>query len=217
MPVKSRASHKSGLLYTANDWVLAYDNANNPLVISHHIVQTSLRPDIILYSSTTKQSIILELTVPTEENIFQQHADKEHKYAKLLDDIKMSQWTGQVFSVKVGSRGYVAKSLGYALQKLGLEQIAIQKQRKAVSLICLRSSHAIYLSRGNEIWRPWEVQHARPVKTPFSEISTSSNSSENEAFSGFEETQIKKFSKINRKKLLYSSLGTGRFCILLGF
>ena len=104
-----------------------------------------------MYSNTTKHIIILELTLPTEENIFQRHADIEHKYVKLFDDIKMNQWTGQVLGIEVGSRGYGAKSLEYALQKLGLKQNATQKLRKAVSLICLRCSYAIYLLRGNEI------------------------------------------------------------------
>ena len=39
------------------------------------------------------------------------------------------------------------------------------------------------------------------MRFPLSEISTGSNSSETQAFCGFEETQIRKFSKINRDKL----------------
>ena len=54
-PSKRRVPHKSKLLFTANDWVLAYDDPHNPLVIPPHIVQTSLCPDIIIYSNATKQ------------------------------------------------------------------------------------------------------------------------------------------------------------------
>ena len=36
--------------------------------------------------------------------------------------------------MEIGSRGYVAKSFGFALQKLGLKQDSISKLRKAVSL-----------------------------------------------------------------------------------
>ena len=106
----------------ANDLVLAYVDPHNPLVIPHHIVQTSLRPDI--YSNATKQVFILELTFPAEDNLIQWHTDKESKYAKLLDDININQWTGHVFGIEIGSRGYVAKSFGFALQKLGLKQDA---------------------------------------------------------------------------------------------
>ena len=75
-PIKRKTSHNSGLLFTANDWVLVYDCPANPLIIPHHIVQTSLRPDIIIFSDTTRQVFILELTVPSEDNIVQRHTDK---------------------------------------------------------------------------------------------------------------------------------------------
>ena len=144
-PSKRRVPHKSGLLFMTNNGVLAYNDPHNPLVIPHHIVQTSLGPDIIIYSYATKQVFILELTVPAEDNIIQRHTDKERKYAKLLDDININQWTGHVFGIEIGSRGYVAKSFGFALQKLGLKQHAITKLRNAVSLICIRSLYLIYL------------------------------------------------------------------------
>ena len=195
-PSKRRVPHKSGLLFTANDWVLAYDNPHNPLVIPHHIVQTSLRPDIIIYSNATKQVFILELTVPAEDNIIQRHTHKESECAKLLDDINTNQWTGQVFGIEIGSRGYVAKSFGFALQKLGLKQDAITKLRKAVSLICIRRSYLIYLSRKNEIWRPWDAQH------PTSKARSSSRLSfETEAFCGFETTQIQEAFNENQRRL----------------
>ena len=128
---------------------------------------------------------ILELTVPAEDNIIQRHTDKESKYAKLLYDINLKQWTGHVFGIEIGSRGYVAKSIGFALQKLGLKQDAITKLRKAVSPICIRCSYFIYLSRKNEIWRPWEAQH------PTSKARSNSGPNfETEAFCGFETTQI---------------------------
>ena len=180
-PSKRRVPHKSGLLFTANDWVLAYDDPHNPLVIPYHIVQTSLRPDIIIYSNATKQVFIPELTVPAEANIIQQHIDKESKYAKLFDGININQWTGHIFGIEIGSRGY-------ALQKLGLNQDAITKLRKAVSLICRRCSYLIYPSRKNEIWRPWEAQH--PTSKARSSSRPNFENSETEAFCGFETTQI---------------------------
>ena len=195
-PSKRRVPHKSGLLFTANDWVLVYDNPHNPLVIPHHIVQTPLRPDIIIYSNATKQVFILELTVPAEDNIIQRHTDKESKYAKLLDDININQWTGHVVGIEIGSRGYVAKSFGFALQKLGLKQDAITKLRKAISLIYIRCSYLIYLSRKNEIWRPWEAQH------PTSKARSSSRPNfETEAFCGFETTQIQEAFNKNQRSL----------------
>ena len=55
--------------------------------------------------------MLLELTIPAEDNIVQRHSDKEFKYAKLVDDIELNHWKGYIFAVEIGSRGYVAKSL----------------------------------------------------------------------------------------------------------
>ena len=77
---------------------------------------------VVVYSNTTQQVFMLELTVPMEDNIVQRHIDKENKYVKLLDDLNINQWTGQIFGLEVGSRGYVAKWFCFALRKLGLGQ-----------------------------------------------------------------------------------------------
>ena len=91
-----------------------------------------------------------------EDNIVQHHIDKENKYAKLRDDLNINQWTGQIFGLEVGSRGYEAKSFCFALRKLGLGQEVVQRLTRAVSLMCMRCSYSIYLSRETEMWRPWE-------------------------------------------------------------
>ena len=102
----------------------------------------------------------------------------------------MNKWTGHIFGVEVGSRGYVAKSLGYALQKLGLKQNNIGKLKKEVSLICIRCSYLIYLSRKNEIWQPWEAKHltsrSRNSRNSAEEITTEITSNkETEVFCWF--------------------------------
>ena len=114
----------------------------------------------------------------------------------MLNDININQWTGHVFGIEIGSRGYVAKSFGFALQKLGLKQDAITKLRKAVSLICIRCSYLIYLSRKNEIWSPWEAQH------PTSKARSNSRPNfETEALCGFETTQIQEAFNENQRRL----------------
>ena len=217
-PSKSKLPFRKGLLFKANDWVLAYDSPQLPLVFPHHIVQTSLRPDIIIFSDTTRQVFILELTVPSEDNIVQRHTDKENKYAKLLDDIKMNQWTGHVFGVEVGSRGYVAKSFGFALQKLGLKQDAIRKLRKAISLICMRCSYSIYLSRKNEVWRPWETQHILS-KTRNSGHLTDRTFSVSDAddFGGFAVKEVQEISKENHKRINILRSGLNGLASFQGF
>ena len=117
----------------------------------------------------------------------------------MLDDININQWTGHGFGIEIGSRGYVAKSFGFALQKLGLKQDAITKLRKTVSQICIRCSYLIYLPRKNEIWRPWEAPH--PTSKARSSSRTNFENCETEAFCGFEMTQIQETSDENQRRL----------------
>ena len=132
------------MLFTANDWVLLYDSPHD-LVFPLHIVQTSHLPENVICSNATKQVIILKLAVPAEERLVQQHSAKEFKYTELLDNVSVNHWTGHIFGLEVGNRSCVAKSFGFSLQKVGLEQNAILEFRKALSLIYIRCSYSIYL------------------------------------------------------------------------
>ena len=68
-PCGRMAALRSDVLLTANDWNLIYDSPDDPLVFPGHIIQTSLHPDVVIYSNNTKQDFILELIVPMENNI----------------------------------------------------------------------------------------------------------------------------------------------------
>ena len=155
-PGKRKTEFRSGLLLSAHDWIVMHDSTSSPLICPQHIAQTSLRPDIIMYSNETRQIVLLELTIPAEDNIVQRHSDKEFKYAKLVDDIELNHWKGYIFAVEIGSRGYVAKSFGYAMRRLGALQRQVSKFTQELSRICLRSSYTIYLSRNKKVWRSWE-------------------------------------------------------------
>ena len=199
--IKKKSSYKHGILYTANDWILTYDRSHDPLVFPPHIVQTSLRPDMVIYSNSTKQVILIELTVPTEDNIIDWHAKKEEKYAKLLDDINMNKWKGHIYGIEVGSRGYVAKSVVFALKKLGLEQFLINSIRRKISLACLRSSYLIYLSRKNSVWRPWENRnHLKSFPAKLSVPEQNPNIEQHD-FVGFTKQDIHRAKIINEKKV----------------
>ena len=84
-------------------YIYTHESPEDPIVFPDHIIQTFLHPDVVIYSYTTKQVFILELTLPMEDNIVQRHINGENKYAKLLDDPNINQWTGQVFGLETGS------------------------------------------------------------------------------------------------------------------
>jgi len=56
---------KQGILQQASDWTLQAD-LDKKLQFPD-IVQTSLRPDIVIQSTATKRLVIVELTLPWEE------------------------------------------------------------------------------------------------------------------------------------------------------
>ena len=60
---KSRTQKTVALLSRADDWTCLFDEEDN-LVFPSEIVITVQRPDIVIYSSSIKRVIIIELTVP---------------------------------------------------------------------------------------------------------------------------------------------------------
>ncbi len=62
------AKTSAGILATASDWQLLVD-LEQQLKFPNHIVTTTLRPDVVLLSESTKQVVLLELTVPWEDRL----------------------------------------------------------------------------------------------------------------------------------------------------
>ena len=62
---------KREVIRVCEDWLIVWDEDKYPALFPPEMVTTSKRPDITIYSSSEKQGIIIELTVPVEENIAQ--------------------------------------------------------------------------------------------------------------------------------------------------
>ena len=75
---------RSSMLSSADDWQLVVD-LETQLRFPRHIAETSLRPDLVLYSDSTKQCIIWELTVSWEEHMFITNERKRSKYQELVE------------------------------------------------------------------------------------------------------------------------------------
>ena len=95
----------------------------------------------------------------------------------------------------------MAKSLGFALGKLGLGQSSIRTIRKNVSLVCLRSSYLIYLSRKNTTWRPWETK-THPLRRQ--DVAQNDKDytilDDDGDFAGFSQLEIRKSASLNKRK-----------------
>ncbi|XP_076090373.1 uncharacterized protein LOC143062594 [Mytilus galloprovincialis] len=109
----------SGLLVTATDWQMLVD-LKQKLQFPPQIAVTNQRPDIVIWSASTKQAILLELTVPWEERIEDAYERKRLKYQDLLAECRDNGWRVWLFPVEVGSRGFVGQSMWRALRALGI-------------------------------------------------------------------------------------------------
>ena len=56
------------LLERANDWKLVFDEDEMTRQFPQHIVNTALRPDVVIFSDTLRNVILIELTCGNEVN-----------------------------------------------------------------------------------------------------------------------------------------------------
>ena len=80
-----------GILHSAFDWNLEFD-LDGMLVVQVFLAVSTLRPDILLFSRSTKKVIIIELTCPCEENMSQWHEEKSQKYYPLCCSIRSNAY-----------------------------------------------------------------------------------------------------------------------------
>ena len=109
----------SSYLITARDWTLRVD-LQRRLVVPPHIVETTLRPDMLLISERSKQLGIIELTVPREDRVEISAELKKMRYAPLEEAARRKGWKVRIWTIEVGCRGFPAASLPTFLKDIGL-------------------------------------------------------------------------------------------------
>ena len=72
------------------------------------------------------------MTVPWDEHVEEAHEQKKFKYDELLETCKNNGWNTCCTPKKVGSRGFVSRSLCNTLSDIGL---AGNRKRKAIETI----------------------------------------------------------------------------------
>ena len=82
------------------------------------ILPTQQRSDLVLVNESSKSIIIIELTVPFEQNIRKAHERKFDKYAGLTSDLQGQSYDTKVFFVEVGSRGLITDSNACSFQSI---------------------------------------------------------------------------------------------------
>ena len=156
-----KRSTRLGILHKSPSWNVLADIPSKSLMFPAHIALTELRPDLVIFSNSTRIVILIELTCPCEENFEERHHDKIKRYTPLKELIELNGWSCFLFAVEVGARGYCSESVPSCLRSLGLKNKSISQACKTLGLTSMRKSFWIWLSRESKEWRP-EVSSKTP-------------------------------------------------------
>ena len=77
----------------------------------NHAVNTSIRPDMVVYLKSLKKVFLIDLTCGDESNFEDHWASKESRYQLLLADIEGTGWSASLFTIEVGWRGFYHHTL----------------------------------------------------------------------------------------------------------
>ena len=75
------------------------------------IVTTSQRPDAVVWSDDARQVILLDLTVPWDENFGDAADQKYRRYEELAVACREAGWNTEYYYLAVGCHGYVSREL----------------------------------------------------------------------------------------------------------
>ena len=123
---------RANILSSADDWQMVTD-LDGEGCFPQEIAITLLRPDIVIWSRSTKEVIIGELTVPWEDNLEYAHERKFTKYAELRAECGERGWKAKCYPFEVDCRGFVAFSFQKWLLDLGLSRRDIKSVCREVS------------------------------------------------------------------------------------
>ena len=92
------------------------------------IRKSGMRPNIVVNSQSTKQLIMIELTVPYENRMEATQTYKTENYSDLANHLRRQGYQVKILAVEVGARGFVGES-AYNLMK----QLSIAGREKTQS------------------------------------------------------------------------------------
>ena len=79
MPCEETKNPNMKLLNGASDWKISAD-LKTSLQSPVHIIQTEMQPDIVTWSDSKKSVLLIELTIPWEENQEEAHKQNKNRY-----------------------------------------------------------------------------------------------------------------------------------------
>ena len=148
---EKKESQGFGILGGTRDWIVLSD-IEEQLKFPSDIVETRLRPDLVIFSRSAKTVLWWELTVPSEERIAESHELKLDRYNSLQAEIQAKGWCCYNFAVEVGARGVVAKSLESAARRVGFRGRELKKLVRESGKEAAHCSRWIYLLSRKKEW-----------------------------------------------------------------
>ncbi len=106
---------------------------------------------MVLMSDSSKQVVMLELTVPWEERIVEANERKRGKHAELVEDCCRREWRARCMPVEVGGRGFAGKSLCKAYSLLGITGAQKRQAINRASEAAEKASRWLWIMRD----KPW--------------------------------------------------------------
>ena len=151
LPTTSVCKINSCPLSTAQDWQWSVDIGERLKVPEQ--MATTLRPDLILWSTETRQVLLIELIVPWEENIDVACKRKLEKYQELVEKCKFNKWRTAYYPIEVGCRGFAGRSGCRILNRLGMIEEKKRKAIRAISESAEKASRWLWIKRAE----PWST------------------------------------------------------------
>ena len=116
------------------------------------ITTTSLRPDIVVWSTKAKAVHLIELTVPMEEGIEAAFKRKKAKYSELAAECRNAGWKTTIYPVEVGCRGFVGLSTIRLLKDTGVTGGTLKKATKVLTEEAEKGSFWLWLRKKDKCW-----------------------------------------------------------------
>ncbi|XP_063062183.1 uncharacterized protein LOC134455057 [Engraulis encrasicolus] len=151
-PSQTTKRKRTSILQAASSWEMRVDVGRR--LQFPEVVQTSLLPDIVLWSSKDQKIILVELTVPWEEGCEEAHERKAAKYQQLAQDCRDRGWQAWVFPVEIGCRGFPARSAWSFLSAIGMDEHSKKQAARRMGEEAERASCWIWSKREEESWKP---------------------------------------------------------------
>ncbi len=133
------------------DWNLRVD-LKRQLKFLTKITTTSLRPDVILWSTTARTVIMAEVTVPWEAGMEVAFKRKKDKYTGLAAECKETGWPAIIYPVKVGYWGFMGTSTQCFLMSEGVTGPKLKKAHRDLTKEEEQGSFWPWLRRKDQRW-----------------------------------------------------------------